>query len=338
MNFNEKVKSFLKNDLNVGEKWKIRKMIVIYWPTASWKTSLSIDIAKLLDSEIISTDSRQIFTWLNIWTWKVTLDETQWIEHHMIDIINPDTEYSVWEFKIEAEKKIDEIYSKWKIPILCGGTWLYIDSLIYDFNIPKIPADDNIRKILENEAEKYWNEYVYNKLVALDPEYAKELHINNVRYVIRALEVKMITWKSKMDFREEKTLKYDILFLTPYDWSREVLYERIDLRVKQMFEQWLIEEVKKLLKIYSKDDFWMKTIWYKEVGKYIESQKNIVQNGVVNETVKWKKWWNLNIWEKEKLWIDLSLEETIELVQKNNRNYAKKQLTWFRKYEPYKNI
>jgi tRNA dimethylallyltransferase len=210
--------------------------------------------------------------------------------------------------------------------------------LIYDFNIPTIPADENIRKILEYEAEKYWNEYVYNKLLEIDREYAEELHPNNLRYIIRALEVKLLSWKSKMDFREEKKLKYDILFLTPYDWNRELLYENIDLRVKQMFDEWLIEEVKFLLNTYSKDDFWFKTIWYKEVVKYLDSQKNNCLTWVIKEQLKWKKWWKLSIWEKEKLWIDLNLAETIELVQKNNRNYAKKQLTWFRKYEPDKNI
>lgn len=291
-----KLRDFLNNKTNK------QKIIVIYWPTASWKTSLSIDIAKQINSEIISTDSRQIFAWLDIWTGKVTENEKDWIIHHMIDIITPDNNYSVWEFKAEAEKIIWEIYSKWKIPILCWWTWLYIDSLIYDFNIPKIPADENIRGNLEEEALEFWNEYVYNKLKQIDPDYANELHPNNIRYIIRAIEVKLLTWKSKKEFREEKNLKYDTLFLTPYDQDRKKLYQNIDKRILIMFEQWLIDEVKKLLeKWYKKDDFWMKTIWYKEVIDYLN----------------WK----------------LSLQECIELVQKNNRNYAKKQLTWFRKYE-----
>jgi len=322
MNFIEKVNKFLKNN-----NWQFNKLIVIYWPTASWKTTLSIEIAKYINSEIISTDSRQIFKGLNIWTWKITIDEMQWIPHHLIDIISPDKEFSVWEFKELAEKKIEEIISKWKIPILCWWTWLYIDSLIYDFNIPRIPADENIRETLQQEAITYWNEYVYNQLVKLDPEYAKELHPNNIRYIIRALEIKMITWKSKMDYREKKKLKYDVLFLNPYDWNREKLYEKIDNRVKQMFDEWLISEIEKLLKIYNKDDFWLQTIWYKEVINYLL--------WIWKEIPLWRK---INLWEKEKLWIRLNLEETIELVQKNNRNYAKKQLTWFRKYESEENI
>ena len=219
----------------------------------------------------------------------------------MIDIIEPDREYSVWEFKVEAEKILENIFKKWKIPILCGGTGLYIDSLIYDFKIPKVPADARIRQDLEFEREKYWNEFIWKKLQELDPEYASELHPNNYRYVIRALEVKMLTGKSKTDFREEKTLKYEIFFVTPYDWNRAKLYEKIDKRIKIMFETWLLEEVQDLLKKYNKNDFWMKTIWYKEIVDFLE--------------------WNM------------TLGECIALVQKNNRNYAKRQLTWFRRYE-----
>lgn len=319
MNYKEKLKIFLEKQANPEN---IKKMIVIYWPTASWKTWLSIEVAKELNSEIISTDSRQIFKYLDIWTWKVTEEEKKWIAHHMIDIINPDREYSVWEFKKIAEGKISEIYNKWKIPILCWWTWLYIDSLIYDFNIPGIPADEKLRKSLESEAEKYWNEFVYKKLVKIDPEYAKELHYNNIRYVIRAIEVKILTWKSKTEFREEKKLKYDILFLNPYDWNREKLYKNIDKRVQIMFDEWLIDEVKSLLKNYKKDDFWMKTIWYKEIINYLDW---------TGEKYTWIE--KLSLWEKVKQWINLNLEETIDLVKKNNRNYAKKQLTWFRKYK-----
>ena len=310
----------IENFLNT--KRKNKKIIVIYGPTASGKTSMSIEVAKKIDSEIISTDSRQIFKKLDIWTGKILEEEKEWITHHMIDIIQPNNVYSVWEFKELAEEKLEEIYSKWKIPILCWGTWLYIDSLIYDFNIPRIAADENIRKKLEYEAEKYWNEFVWNKLAEIDPKYASELHFNNIRYVIRAIEVMMLTGKSKMDFREEKSLKYDTLFLTPYNWDRKYLYTRINQRVQMMFDNGLVNEVKNLLKKYSKDDFWMKTIWYKEVIAYLEWS--------------WIEYtWSdkLSLWEKEKQWIKLDLDETIELVKKNNRNYAKKQLTWFRKYK-----
>jgi len=283
------------------KKSEKNKIIVIYWPTACGKTDLAIKIAKFLNSEIISTDSRQIFKWLDIWTGKVTEEEKEWIIHHMIDIIEPNQEYSVWEFKKEAEKIIKNIFRKWKIPILCWGTWLYIDSLIYDFKIPKVPADPILREKLEEERIKFWNEFIWKKLQEIDPDYASELHPNNYRYVIRALEVKILTWKSKKEFREEKNLKYDTFFITPYDWNREKLYEKIDLRIKSMFENWLLEEVRNLLIKYKKIDFWMQTIWYKEIIDFFE----------------WK----------------LSFDDCVALVQKHNRNYAKRQLTWFRKYE-----
>lgn len=326
MDFKKKLDDFLQ------EKIAKQKIIVIYWPTASWKTWLSIDVAKYIKNvEVISTDSRQIFKYLDIGTWKITEEEKQWVIHHMLDIVEPNKEYSVWEFKVEAEKIIAEIVARWNIPILCWWTWLYIDSLIYDFNIPKLPADEKLRKQLEKEANEKWNEFVYKKLVELDPEYAKELHPNNIRYVIRALEVKMLTWKSKTEFREEKTLKYDCLFLAPHllyesDWQyetyREFLYARINKRVGMMFDDWLVEEVKNLLKTYSKNDFGMRTIWYREVIDYLQWNW---------KEYNWEK--KLSLWEKEKLWIKLNLEETISLVQKNNRNYAKKQFTWFWKYE-----
>lgn len=294
MDYTKKLNDFL------SQKSDKPKIIVIYGPTACGKTWLWIEIAKILNSEIISTDSRQIFQYLNIGTGKVTPEEMDGIQHHMIDIIPPDTNYSVWEFKKEAEKIIYELHGKWKIPLLVGWTGLYIDSLIYDFDIPEVPADENLRKTLEQEAELYGKEYVYNKLVQLDPEYASELHPNNLNYVIRALEVKILTWKSKRDFRTQKTLKYDTLFVTPYDGNREALYNKINTRVQKMFDDGLVEEVQNILQTYKKTDFWLKTIGYKEVIDYLE----------------WK----------------ISWEECITLVQQFNRNYAKRQLTWFRKY------
>ncbi|MDD2871172.1 MAG: tRNA (adenosine(37)-N6)-dimethylallyltransferase MiaA [Candidatus Gracilibacteria bacterium] len=322
MDFINKVNSFLEKDSG-----DLQKLIVIYGPTASGKTTLSIEMAKYLETEIISTDSRQIFIGLDIGTGKITSDEKNGIIHHMIDIIEPNQEYSVGQFKKVADIIINDIHTKGKIPILCGGTGLYIDSLVYDFNIPEIPAIDNLRNDLEKEALKYGNEYVYEKLQKIDPEYAKELHPNNIRYVIRALEVKMLTGKSKADFREEKVLKYDTLFLTPYDGNREELYKKIDARVSQMFDEGLVDEVNNLLNKYNSDVFGLQTIGYKEVSDLL-LDLGIQYNGD-------KKF---NLGEKVKYGIKLDIKETIELVQKNNRNYAKKQLTWFRKYEPEKNI
>lgn len=269
---------------------------------------MSIDVAQYLESEIISTDSRQIFQNMDIWTGKITPEETKGIPHHMIDIIAPDRSYSVWEFKKIAEDHIQRLYDAGKIPILCWGTGLYIDSLIYDFDIPSPPSDDHLRSKLEAQALEFGNQYVFDQLLALDPDYDRGLHPNNLRYVIRALEVKILTGKSKSSFKQEKKLKYDVLFLSPegpdvmYSQTyRDWLYDRINTRVEQMFQQGLIDENKQLLEAwYKKTDFGMKSIWYTEVQEYLE--------------------WNI------------SLEEALSQVQQNSRNYAKRQLTWFRKY------
>lgn len=298
---NDYYKKLLEDFLS--KKTKKDKIVVIYWPTWAWKTDLSIEVAKFLDTQIISTDSRQIFKYMDIWTGKIKEEEKRWVEHHMIDIIEPNTNYSVWEFKKESWKIISNLQTLWKIPILCWWTGLYIDSLIYDFSIPKIPADLNLRKSLEKEALENWKEYVYKKLEKIDSKYAKTIHYNNLQYVIRAIEIKTISWKSKLDYKIEKKLKYDVLFLTPYYFmNREELYNRVDKRVLKMINEWLLDEVKRLLSMwYKKSDFWMKSIWYSELLDYIYNE--------------------------------IDLEDAISLIQKNTRNYAKRQLTWFRKYE-----
>ena len=296
MLFQEQIETFLE------KKSDKQKIIVIYWPTASWKTAMSIDVAKKLDTEVISTDSRQIFKQMDIWTAKITKDEMDWVKHHMVDIIYPDRDYSVWEFKKDSEEIINKLFKEKKIPILCWGTGLYIDSLIYDFEIPEVVADWELRKKLEQEAEEKGNDYIYEKLKKVDPENYHKVHKNNVQYVIRAIEVKMISWKSKYSNPVKKIQKYDILFLTPYldDSKRQELYDRINLRVEMMIDAWLLDEVKELLKKYKKTDFWLNTIWYSEIVLYLD-------------------------WE-------ITLEEAKDQIKQNSRNYAKRQLTWFRKY------
>ena len=289
-------------DIFLKKESILPKLVVIYGPTAAGKTSMSIDIAKKLDSEIISTDSRQIFKYMEIWTAKVTKDEMDGVRHHMVDFLDPNDEFSVWEYKHEAEKIMNNLYKKNKVPILVWWTWLYIDSLIYDFEIPEVLADWDLRKKLEQEAKDFWVDYVYRQLVDIDPEYAKELHPNNVQYVIRAIEVMKKSWISKWGAKKEKKLKYDVLFLTPYTGDREWLYNRINYRVDLMFEQWLEDEVKWLIgKWYNKNSFWMKSIWYEEYFMYLD-------------------------------WI-YTFEEMINKIKQNTRNYAKRQLTWFRKYK-----
>ena len=274
-----------------------KKIVVIYWPTGSGKTSLSIDIAKYLDSEIVSTDSRQIFKHMDIGTGKITAEEMDGVPHHMLDIITPDISYSVWEFQTASKLIINELHRKNKIPLLVWGTGLYIDSLIYDFKVKGIPANLDLRNKLESQSA----EEIYKQLQEIDPEYAKELHPNNKQYVIRALEVKLLSGKSKRDFREEKSLIYDVLFLTPDYGDRENLYNRINTRVEQMFTQGLEEEIQSLLKMwYSERDFGMKSIGYSEFFPYLRGE-----------------------YDKA---------ECIRMIQQPSRNYAKRQCTWFRKY------
>jgi tRNA dimethylallyltransferase len=279
-------------------------------------------VAKYLNSEIISTDSRQIYKYMDIWTGKITEGETQWIVHHMIDVINPDTYYSVWDYNLEANKHIDYILNSGKIPVLVGWTGLYIDSLIYNNFTSKAPRDESLRNQLEAERLEFGNDYIYKKLQDLDPKYASELHPNNYMYVMRWIEVMLLTGISKLDFVTEKNLKYDVFFINSFSWdnwetiydtirqiyflnnfdSREELYKNIDKRVALMFENWLVEEFKSLLeKWYKKEYFWLNSIGYRELFDYID----------------WKT----------------SLEETKALVAKNSRNYAKRQLTWMRRYE-----
>ncbi len=290
----EKLKKFL------DKKSSKKKLIVVYWPTACWKTWLSLDISKKLKTEIISTDSRQVYKGIDIWTAKIKKEDMLGIKHHMIDIIEISQNYSVWEFKSEVSKIIDFLHKKEKIPVLVWWTGLYIDSIIYDFDIPRIPADLDLRNDLIAKSKNFWDRCLYDYLLEIDPVYAKTIHPNNLNYIIRALEVKILSWKSKVEFISKKTFRYNTFFITPYDWDRKKLYERIDERVDIMLEEGLLNELKNLLKKYKKTDFGFKTIWYEELIRYID-------------------------WE-------LSLEEAKTLIKKNSRNYAKRQLTWFRKY------
>lgn len=295
MRYEKKILSFLK------KKSPLPKLIVIYWPTASGKTDISLQIAQKIDGEIISADSRQIYKWMDIGTGKIKKKEMQWVPHHLLDILTPDTAYSVGQYKQDTLKVIKKIQKKWKTPILCWGTGLYIDAVIYDFEVPNVPGDEKIRKKYEKMAEKYGKEYVFAKLEKIDPEYAKMVHPNNLQYVIRGIEVKLLTGTSKLASKKEKKLLYDTLFITPYsDKNREKLYKKIDVRVKKMFETGLVEEVQKLSKKYGKNAPWLEAIGYTEVMEFLEG--------------------------------NISLETCVSQVQQNSRNYAKRQVTWFRKY------
>lgn len=225
------------------------KVIIIYGPTACGKTGLSIQIASSIHAEIIGADSRQIYRGMNIGTGKVTQEEMKGIPHHMIDIRNPPEKYSVAVYQKEVFSLISEIHSKKKIPIICGGTGLYLDSVAFHFDMPEMEPDWEYRNHLEEIRLEKGNLHLWNMLNLVDPAYAQTIHPNSHHAVIRALEVFEKTGKSKQFFRVQKDPRYDILFLTPYDGDRKVLYERINRRIDEMFDAGLVSEVEQLLSL-----------------------------------------------------------------------------------------
>jgi tRNA dimethylallyltransferase len=278
------------------------KIIIVYGPTACGKTALSIELGKYLDTEIISTDSRQIYKDMDIGTGKITEEEMQWIRHHMLDIISPTEIFSMAEFGKTSLPMIEKIVQTWKIPILCWGTGLYIDSVLYEMAIPDSEPDWKYREELEKIRIEKGNQFLWEMLFRVDPLYARELEINNFRYIMRGLEVFRETGKSKRESKNTKTLRFDPLFISPYsDENRENLYKNINTRVLGMFENGLEKEVWKLIEKYSIGCPGLKTIGYKEVVDFLKGET--------------------------------SREKAIELVQQHSRNYAKRQITWNRKYE-----
>lgn len=222
------------------------KLIVVYGPTASGKTGLAIEIAKHLGTEVIGADSRQIYRFLDIGTGKVTEEEKDGIPHHMIDIRNPDDAYSVGEYQRETAPIIRDILQKERIPILCGGTGLYLDAVAFHFDLPPMEPDWEYRDRMETLRLQHGNTYLWDMLNKIDSEYALSIHPNSHHAVIRALEVFEKTGQSKQVLRKKKEPLYDTLFLTPYDGNRAKLYARINARIEEMFAQGLVEEVQSI--------------------------------------------------------------------------------------------
>ena len=278
----------------------MKPLIVIAGPTASGKTGLSIAVAKALGGEIVSADSMQIYKYMNIGTAKPTEAEKDGVPHHMMDFLEPDVNFSVADYCEMAHEVIAEIHSRGKMPILVGGTGLYIDSLVNNVDFGDDDEDHQIRKELEEMAEKDGVEAVHDILKEIDPETAKKYHPNNLRRVIRAIEFYRVTGKRISDHaKEEKEQRYSTVYFC-IDWDREVLYDRINRRVDIMVEDGLVEEVKTLLeKGYDKNSTAMQGIGYKEFYGYLQGEK--------------------------------TLEGTIEEIKQGSRRYAKRQLTWFRR-------
>lgn len=277
------------------------KVIVICGPTASGKTALSIELAKKINGEIVSADSMQIYKDMDIGTAKTTLEEMQGIKHYLQDFVEPDKRYSVADYKVDAEKAIEEILSKGKTPIVVGGTGLYVDSLIYGIEYQEIKFDEKYRKELEDIALKNGLETLYKKAQEIDPEAMKKISCNDKKRIMRVLEIYKATGKTKTEQENEsrkKEVKYDYKVFA-IDWEREKLYERINKRVDIMIENGLIEEVENLLKKYKEFPTAMQGLGYKEVVEYL--------NGY------------------------LTKEEMIDKIKQETRRYAKRQITWFRK-------
>lgn len=277
------------------------KVIVICGPTASGKTALSIQLAKEINGEIISADSMQIYKYMDIGSAKVTKEEMQGIKHYMLDVVEPNKRYSVAEYKLEAEKCIEEILSKNKTPIVIGGTGLYIDALIYGIEFSDIKIDEEYRKYLDNLCEKEGLEKLYNMAVEIDPQAMKIISNNDKKRIMRVLEIYHETGKTKTEQEIESRkneVKYDYKVFA-INWDREKLYERINKRVDIMIEQGLIEEVKDLLSKYENMPTAIQGLGYKKVKEYLDG--------------------------------DLTKEEMIEKLKMETRRYAKRQFTWFKK-------
>lgn len=279
---------------------KLNNVIVILGPTASGKTKLSIELAKDIHGEIVSADSMQVYKYMDVGTAKPDEEEKQGIKHYLIDEITPDREFSVAGFQQLAIKYIDDIINRGKVPIVSGGTGLYIDSLIYNIEFGDTICDWELREKLKNEALEKGNEYLHNKLKEIDPEAAEKIHMNNVKRVIRAIEVYTYSQKPISMHQEESRKnpsKYSFMIFG-LRMDREKLYERINQRVDLMLEKGLVQEVKKLIEMgYDKSTIAMQGIGYKEILSYLRGE--------------------------------ITLDEAVYVLKRDTRHYAKRQLTWF---------
>lgn len=274
------------------------KIIIICGPTASSKSALAIECAKLLDTEIISADSMNVYKGLDIGTAKPSIQEMQGIKHHLIDVVEPIDTFSVFDYREMALPIIDNLLQKNKTPIICGGTGFYINSLLYDLSYGNSTANPEAREYYKALASEKGNEYVYNILLEKDPKTAEKLHFNDSKRVIRALEILDQNIK-KSDIKDDLTPKYDYDAYS-IDMPREVLYERINSRVDKMLNNGLVEEVERLINSgINENHQCMQGIGYKEVIPYLKNQ--------------------------------ISLEEMSYQIKLNTRHYAKRQKTFFKK-------
>ncbi len=282
-------------------------LVIIAGPTASGKTALAIKVAKRIGGEVISADSMQIYRKMNIGSAKPTEEEMDGVCHHLLDVCDPSESFSLSDYAALAHEAIKKVYEKGKIPILCGGTGLYIDTVSENIMLSDAEGGGEIRERLQNELIEKGAEYMYQKLCEIDIESAKKLHVNDTKRVIRALEIFYISGQTKTeaDKNSKKNKKiYDYLYFA-IETDRKILYNRINIRVEKMIGEGLFDEVKSLCgEIDAKNSTAMFGIGYREVLWYF--------GGLVTQN------------------------ECIELIKRNTRRLAKRQLTWFRKNESIK--
>lgn len=275
------------------------KVLVICGATASGKTRLAVDCALKLDTEVVSADSQLIYKGLNIGTAKPDAAEMRGVKHHLIDVVEPSEKFSVADYANFAEPIVENLINRGKVPVICGGTGFYINSLLFDLSYGNTAADLNIREKYNNLLQTNGKEFVYNLLREVDPVTAEKLHINDVKRVVRALEIYEVSGKKKSDIRDEVTPKREYLAVA-IDYPREELYARIDKRVDEMIECGLVEEVKDLLERGIDENCQcMQAIGYKEVFEYCKNSYN-------HSTM-------------------------CDIIKQNTRHYAKRQITFFKK-------
>lgn len=276
-----------------------QRVIVIIGPTCSGKSYLGLKLAQLINGEIISADSRQIYKRLNIGTAKPTSEELQKIKHHFINILNTDEDYDANKFSIDAENVIYDIHKRKMTAMVVGGSGLYVKALIEGI-VDSADKDENLRNELFAKKEKYGNEFLYNELIKVDPISAEKMLPQNWKRVIRALEVFYLTGKPiyQHHSNQNKNSKFSF-YQIGLNWDREALYSRIEQRIDMMIEDGLVYEVMDILNDgYDKNLNSLNTVGYKEIISYLEKE--------------------------------ITLSRAIELIKRNTRRYAKRQLTWFR--------
>ncbi|HLR14188.1 MAG TPA: tRNA (adenosine(37)-N6)-dimethylallyltransferase MiaA [Bacillota bacterium] len=281
----------------------MKKVIVIVGPTAIGKTALSLDIAQMFNGEIISGDSMQVHVGMDIGTAKILPNEMKSIPHHLIDCIQPDEPYTVAQFQTDVRQCIEDIHERAHVPIIVGGSGLYIEAALYNYTFSEQKRDDTFTKNMEKVIKEKGIEPLFDRLKNVDPEHAAQIHPNNHRKVIRALEVYETTGKTMTESQEEDRQEplYDILFIG-LEMERPQLYERINHRVNFMIDKGLIDEVEGLLRQGFRAQKSMKAIGYKEIIEYLDGH--------------------------------VTKEEAIATLQRNSRRFAKRQYTWFKNRLP----